>query len=47
MLGKCSACACQRFLQRSPEAEEAEIKLLNTTLEHVFEALQPNLRKAA
>src|SRR6516165_5949280 len=38
MLGKCSSCSCQRFLRRDPEAEEAEIKLLNTTLEQTFDA---------
>ena len=38
MLGKCSGCGCQRFLRRDPEAEEAEIRLLNTTLEQVFDA---------
>jgi hypothetical protein len=47
MLGKCSSCDCQRFLQRSPETEEAEIKLLNTTLEHVFDAMVRPGRKAA
>jgi len=47
MLGKCSSCGCQRFLQRSPEAEEAEIKLLNNTLGRVFDAMRPHVKKAA
>jgi hypothetical protein len=47
MLGKCTGCSCQRFLQRSPETEEAEIRLLNTALEQVFEAMVRPGRKAA
>jgi len=48
MLGKCSGCGgCQRFLQRVPEAEEAEIRLLNTTLEQVFDAMVRPGRKVA
>jgi hypothetical protein len=38
MLGQCSGCGCDRFWKRDPEAEEAEIRLLNTTLEQVFDA---------
>ena len=47
MLGPCSSCSCQRFLRRSSETDEAEIKLLNTTLEHVFDAIVWPGRKAA
>jgi hypothetical protein len=47
MLGQCSSCGCQRFYKRDPEAEEAEIRLLNTTLEQVFDAMVRPGRKAA
>jgi hypothetical protein len=47
MLGQCSGCGCRRFLQRVPEAEEAELRLLNTTLGRVFDAMRPSLRKVA
>jgi hypothetical protein len=47
MLGQCSGCGCERFYKRDPEAEEAEIRLLNTTLEQVFDAMVRPGRKAA
>jgi hypothetical protein len=47
MLGQCSSCDCQRFLKRDPDAEEAEIRLLNKTLEQVFDAMVRPGRKAA
>ena len=47
MLGRCGACDCRRFLTRKAYTVEAERRLLNTTLEWVFDAITPASRKAA
>jgi hypothetical protein len=47
MLGRCGACDCRRFLTRKACTVEAERRLLNTTLEWVFDAITPASRKAA
>ena len=46
-LGRCNACGCRRFLARTAEAEEAELKLLNGTLERVSDTMVRQGGKAA
>jgi hypothetical protein len=45
--GMCDRCYCPRFTRRTPEAIETEARLVNATLERVYDAMAPFIRKAA